>query len=53
MRDVKKASMVVRVAVDDDGTPLCDGERMTEIRPGVWAHPMAAALAAYLEGKGT
>lgn len=36
------------VNVDADGTPLCAGERMTEVEPGVWMHPDAVALAEFL-----
>jgi hypothetical protein len=47
--DVTKASMVARAAVDADGTPLCHGERMTEVSPGVWMDPLADALLRYLQ----
>lgn len=52
MQDVKKASMVVQLDLDDDGTPLCHGERLVEIKPGTWAHPLVVAVTDFLEGKG-
>lgn len=45
---VTKTSGVIPVALDDDGTPLSHGERMTEIRPGVWADPLTVAVAEFL-----
>ena len=45
---VTKLGARVPVPVDEDGTPLSHGERMTEIEPGVWMHPVWAALMDYL-----
>lgn len=52
MSDETKLSYQVRLAVDDDGTPLHNGERLTEVRPGVWVHPLAAAVTEFLERRG-
>ena len=38
----------VMVPVDEDGVPLSHGDRMTEIEPGVWMHPVWVALMDYL-----
>jgi hypothetical protein len=38
----------IPVALDDDGTPLHHGERMTEIRPGTWAPPGYVEMMNYL-----
>lgn len=46
---VKKHEYLALVAVDADGTPLHHGERMIETEPGVWAHPLLAAVEAFLE----
>ena len=46
---VVKAACYCPVAVDADGTPLSHGERMTETEPGVWADPVIAAAADFLE----
>ena len=45
---VRQASYWQPVAVDTDGTPLWHGERMIEVRPGVWTTPDTIAVEAWL-----
>lgn len=46
---VTHPSWVMPVNLDADGTPLIAGDRCVEIRPGVWMHPDAVAIQAFIE----
>ena len=48
---VTRASCWQPVAVDADGTPLHHGERMVQVRPGVWADPAVAGIEAFLAAR--
>lgn len=41
---VRKMSYPVTVPLDEDGTPLWNGERMVEVGPDEWMTPEAAAF---------
>ena len=45
---VRQVSGHAVLPLDDDGTPLHNGERMVEIGPGQWVTPLAAEVLALL-----
>jgi hypothetical protein len=46
---IKKASASDVLNLDADGTPLHNGERLAEIRPGQWVTALDAAVLAFFE----
>jgi hypothetical protein len=44
----KKMAYWAPFALDDDGTPLMNGERMVEVSPGQWMDPTFAMILDYL-----
>jgi hypothetical protein len=45
---VRKIAYQEVLNLDEDGTPLYKGERMVEIRPGVWTTALEAAVLKFL-----
>lgn len=48
---VRKHAYWVPLALDTDGTPLYNGERLVEVEPGHWMHPDAIALMEFLQAE--